>query len=165
MLDLSWLPNLGENRPDLFALQWEAIFEALAAIALLSLIVERFLSPIFESSWYIAKQKQWDVEGKGNYKAPIAFFVSLLACIAIGVDILAVISQSPKVSVVGFIFSAGVVAGGSKGSIKLFRDVLDFKSSAYRDYKNEGHSTTQVVPVVPVTPVVPVVPVTTSVQS
>lgn len=58
MLDLSWLPNLGENRPDLFALQWEAIFEASAAIVLLSLVAERFLYPIFESSWYIAKKSK-----------------------------------------------------------------------------------------------------------
>ena len=165
MFDLSMLPNLGENRPDLFAIQWDAIFEVLGAIVLLSLIVERFLSPIFESSAYIKKQRQWDSEGKGNFKAPIAFFVSLLACIATGVDVLAVMSQSPQASMVGFIFSAGVVAGGSKGAIKLFRDFLDFKSTAYRDYKNEGNPppSSSSSPNVPVGNPAPATPPTVSV--
>lgn len=167
MFDLSLVPNLGENRPDLFVLQWEAIFEALAAIVLLSLIVERFLSPFFESNAYIKKQRQWDLEGEGNYKTPIAFVVSFIACTATGVDILAVMSQSPSVSLMGLVFSAGVVAGGSKGSIKLFRDFLDFKSTAYRDYKNEAKPTDPNAPaahvVVTTTPATGIPPVSATV--
>jgi hypothetical protein len=40
-----------------------------------------------------------------------------------------------KVTVLGAIITGAVVAGGSKASIKLFRDVLGFKSTAQREYE------------------------------
>lgn len=142
-MDMNLLPALGDNRPDLFALQWDAVFEVAAAIVLLSIIVERFLAPVFESDFYINKQRVWDAQGKGNFKVPIAFALSVVTCLATGIDILAVIGQAPSPSYFGTIISAGVVAGGSKGSIKLFRDILGFKSSAYRQYQEDKAVETQ----------------------
>jgi len=33
----------------------------------------------------------------------------------------------------GYLLTAAIVAGGSKGAVKLFRDLLDWKSSAFRE--------------------------------
>jgi hypothetical protein len=40
-----------------------------------------------------------------------------------------------KTTPLGEVITAGVIAGGSKASIKLFRDVLGFQSSAYQERK------------------------------
>ena len=47
-------------------------------------------------------------------------------------DALAIIFSREETSWVGWLITAGVVAGGSKGSIKLFRDWLGWKSSAQK---------------------------------
>ncbi len=41
-----------------------------------------------------------------------------------------------KVTLIGAIITGAVVAGGSKASIKLFRDVLGFKSTAQKEYED-----------------------------
>jgi hypothetical protein len=64
-----------------------------------------------------------------------AFAVSLVVCLRWKFDALSMTILSDRISVIGQVVTAAVIAGGSKGSMKLFRDVLGWKSSAYADYE------------------------------
>lgn len=114
-----------------FGLDAEKVGEALGGIVVLSLIVERALSPILE--WRPVLDK---VKGK-NVKEPLAIAVSFAAVYYVGFDALAVIFNTGANSWIGYLATALVVAGGSKGSIKLFRDYLGWKSSARKDYEED----------------------------
>lgn len=48
-------------------------------------------------------------------------------------DAMAIIFSDERNSIIGYLLTAGIVAGGSKGSIKLFRDFLGWKSNAQKD--------------------------------
>lgn len=122
--------------PSEFVLPWDAVMDQLMLIVLLSIIIERALSVLFESIFFVnwsAKRKQ---QGNGNYKTLVASFVSVILTLTIGIDILAAVTDMSAPSVLGCVITGLVVAGGSKGSLKLFRDVLDIKSTAYRNYKS-----------------------------
>jgi hypothetical protein len=121
--------------PNLFHLNWERTFEVLTMIVIVSILVERGLSILFESRVFISKLKD-----KG-YKEIIAFVVSTAVCWRWDFDAISTILLKEKNTYIGFILTGAIVAGGSKGSIKLFRDLLGFKSSAYAEYK-EGKNAT-----------------------
>lgn len=119
--------------PSLFHLDWEQVSEVLATIVVLAFLVERALSPLFESERFLK------LDPKG-LKEVIAFIVSLVVCVAWKIDALSVILHGEKVRVIGEVLTAGVIAGGSKASLKLFRDVMGIESThskAYRAAKNE----------------------------
>ena len=65
--------------PNLFHLDYERVFEVLVTIVIFSFLVERALSVIFESRWFIniyeAKEKR-----KGM-KEVIALIVSIALCV------------------------------------------------------------------------------------
>jgi len=113
--------------PNLFHLDWDRTFEVLAAIVVLSMIVERALSLLFENRKLIDK-----FSGTGT-KELIAFFVSALVCFFWDFDAVSMIVLREETTRLGELITAGVIAGGSKGSIKLFRDVLKFRSGAYEE--------------------------------
>ena len=115
--------------PLLFGIKGDVVAEVLGTIVLLSLFIERALSPLFE--WRVVLNK---IKEKG-IKEPVAFVVSFLAVYFYKFDALAVIFSQESNSLVGYVITAAVVAGGSKGSVKLFRDWLDWKSSAQRDFE------------------------------
>lgn len=117
--------------PNLFHLDWERTFEVLATIVVLSLLVERALAPLFEHRAFIKKF------GEMGVKEPVAFLVALAVCLYWDFDAVSMIVLREKTSPFGTVVTAAVIAGGSKGSIKLFRDVLGFKSSAFADYEKE----------------------------
>jgi hypothetical protein len=112
--------------PNLFHLDWERLFEVLAAIIVLAFVLERALALIFEHRLYIDH-----VQGKG-LKEFIAFAAALLVCWAWKFDALSMILLREQTTFLGEAITAGVIAGGSKGAIKLFRDVLKIKSSHFK---------------------------------
>jgi hypothetical protein len=117
--------------PNLFYINYERTFEVLVTIVVLSMIVERTLSLLFESRPFIEKTK--NIHG---LKEAISFVVCVAVCIFWQFDALTIIIVSgDKMTIPGMILTGGIVAGGSKGSIKLFKDWLGFMSSAEKEKK------------------------------
>ncbi len=111
--------------PNLFHLDWERVGEVLAAIVVLSFILERALSLVFESKLFIKA-----FEGRG-VKEWIAGIVCIAVCIIWKFDAISMIVLTDHTTIFGEIVTGGVIAGGSKASLKLFHDVLDVRSSAH----------------------------------
>ncbi len=65
----------------------------------------------------------------------MALIVSFLVIYAYKFDAMAIIFNEEKNSLIGYLLTAGVIAGGSKGSIKLFRDFLGWKSAAQKEFE------------------------------
>lgn len=115
--------------PNLFHIDYERLFEVLLTIVVLSMIVERTLSLLFESRPFIRR-----TENTHGLRELISFIVSVAVCIYWQFDAVTIIIVSSDVMTVpGMVITGGIVAGGSKGSIKLFKDVLGFMSSAERE--------------------------------
>src|SRR6266568_4591217 len=104
--------------PNLFHLDWERVGEVLAAIVVLSFILERALAILFESQFFIKR-----FEGLG-VKELIASAMCIAVCIFLKFDALSMIILNDHTTVFGEIVSGAVIAGGSKASLKLFHDVL-----------------------------------------
>lgn len=125
--------------PNLFHLDWARTFEVLTAIVIMSFIVERFLSVLFE-----ARRLMPFFAGSGM-KELVAVGVSTAVCIYGNFDAVSMILLRETTAIPGEIITGGVIAGGSKASVKLFRDMLEFRSSAYEEYselRQNGASTT-----------------------
>ena len=110
--------------PNLFFLDWDRTFEALAGIIVLSFMLERALALLFENRIFVQR-----ASGKG-VKEPIAFAVAFAVCHQWQFDAVSIVLLSEQTSVVGELVTAGVIAGGSKASLKLFHEILGVKSSA-----------------------------------
>lgn len=117
--------------PSLFRIDWAILSEALAAIIVLSFFVERALSLVFEHKLYLDRLKD-----KG-LKEPIALALSYAVVSGWNFDALAVIMRSDENTMLGYLLTAAIVAGGSKASIKLFHDLLDVKSQTLRARQSE----------------------------
>ena len=74
------------------------------------------------------------IKDKG-LKEPVALIVSFLVIYIYQFDAMAIIFSKEKNSFVGYLLTAGIIAGGSKGSIKLFREFLGWKSAAQDEYE------------------------------
>lgn len=111
--------------PNLFHLNWERTFEAIALVIILAFIVERVLALLFESRWFIERVDRPGV------KELLAAALSVTVCIAWKFDALSIIILTPKTTMPGYILTGLLIAGGSKASIKLFHDLLNVKSTAY----------------------------------
>jgi hypothetical protein len=94
------------------------------AIVIASFLVERALALLFESRFFIKR-----AQGR-SLKELIAFVVGAGVCFYWDFDAFSMIFLKDKVTVLGMIITGAILAGGSKASIKLFRDLLGFKSSA-----------------------------------
>lgn len=116
--------------PNLFHLDWERLVEVLIAIMVVSVVLERALSIIFEHRLYV---KYIDQKG---FKEVISFIIALIVCIGWNFDAISMILTSDETKVAGEIITAGIIAGGSKGSVKLFREILNIKSTALREAEN-----------------------------
>lgn len=110
--------------PNLFHVDWSQLMEVLAAIVVLSFIVERALAIVFENEFYI------DRFGRLKIKELIAFGVAFFICYSWQFDVLSVLLRGERMTLVGQAITAAVVAGGSKASIKLFQDIMGVKSTA-----------------------------------
>jgi len=110
--------------PNLFHLDWDRLFEVLAAVVVLSFLLERVLAILFEHRLFI---KVFDQKG---IKEPIAFALALVVCRRWNFDAMSMTILADHTSFLGEAITAGVIAGGSKASVKLFRDVWKIKSTA-----------------------------------
>jgi hypothetical protein len=107
--------------PNLFHLDWDRVFEALTAIVVLSMFVERALIIVFEHRAY-----EKYLSGKG-FKAIIAFVFSFIICRYWEFDAVSIIFFKDQSVLWGYLLTAAVVTGGSKGAIKLFQETFDWK--------------------------------------
>ena len=114
--------------PNQFAINWATLFEMLALIILLAFVVERALAMVYESKPYVRISLKRKKEDKGDFKTLGAFTLSALVTILFQIDLVAVIMSHAHTSLVGELLTASVIAGGSKASIALFRNILDVKS-------------------------------------
>lgn len=115
--------------PNLFHLDWDRTFEVLAAIVFLSMFLERALSIIFESRTFINAFGDRPVP----VKEVIAFGVAVGICIRWHFDAVSMTILTERTSHFGEIVTAGIIAGGSKGSVALFRDWLGWMSTAQKE--------------------------------
>jgi len=116
--------------PNMFYIDWTRVSEVLVAIVIVSFILERGLALLFETRWFISRYKD------RSLKEPIAFIVAAFVCIFWEFDAVSAILLKEKMTVPGELITAGIVAGGSKASIKLFRDVLKLKSAAQQELED-----------------------------
>jgi hypothetical protein len=118
--------------PSLFRLDWSQVTEVLAAVVVLSFIVERALAPVFESKLFV------DRAASRGFKEPIAFGVALFVCWRWQIDVVSVVLHGDRVEGAGIVITAAVIAGGSKASLKLFRDVLGIESEHARQKRTRA---------------------------
>jgi hypothetical protein len=118
--------------PNLFYLDYERLFEVLVTIIVFSFFVERALSVIFETRWFIKMYESND-KRKG-LKEILALIVSIGVCIFWQFDAFSIVVVAySEMQPVGYVLTGLIVAGGSKASIKLFKDVMGFMSSAEKE--------------------------------
>ena len=130
-----FLPDQTPLDPNQFSAPWDVAFEVLAFIIILSFIIERVLSLLFESRAFLKYRKKQLELDMSPHKEMIAFLLSALTCWLYDIDLVAILMSHAYTSVFGILLTAGIVAGGSKGAVKLFREILGFKSGAYKDYE------------------------------
>ena len=120
--------------PNLFHLDYERLFEVLVTIVVFSFFIERALSVIFESRWFI-NMYEANKKRKG-LKEVVALIVSIAVCIFWQLDALSIIMVShTEMQIPGYILTGAIIAGGSKASIKLFKDMMGFMSHAEEERK------------------------------
>lgn len=120
--------------PNLFHLDYERLFEVLVTIVVFSFFIERALAVIFESRWFI-NMYEANKKRKG-LKEVIALIVSIAVCIFWQLDALSIIMVShTEMQIPGYILTGAIIAGGSKASIKLFKDMMGFMSHAEEERK------------------------------
>jgi hypothetical protein len=108
--------------PNLFRVDWEQTGEVLAMIVVLAFLVERALAVVFESKIYI------ETVGKAPLKELITFVVCFMICYIWSFDALSVVLHGDKLTLIGRAVTALVIAGGSKASLKLFRDIMGIEN-------------------------------------
>lgn len=119
---------------DLFHIDYERLTEVLITIVVLSFLIERALSVIFEHRWFIKL-----TETKKGSKELIASMASILFCWWQNFDGISIILQSSeKPTFFGILTTGLIIAGGSKASMGLFKDLLGFMSTAEKERKAQG---------------------------
>ncbi len=125
------IPDQTPIDPNQFALDWALLFELLALIIVLSFVIERALALFFESKLFVQFSLIRKKENKGDFKSLIAFVVSAVLTMLCQIDLVAVLMSHEHSSLFGELITAAVIAGGSKASIRLFKDILQIKSNEY----------------------------------
>jgi hypothetical protein len=108
--------------PEIASLDWNAILGALVAIVILAFFIERALALLFE--WRHFHNRL----GTTGVKEPLAFCVALLVTWQWQFDALSQVMGADQVTFLGEVITAAVIGGGSKASIKLFRDVAGVRN-------------------------------------
>ena len=117
--------------PNLFHLEWERVAEVLAAVVLMSFLLERALSLVFGNRYYVERMEDKHV------KEVISFVLSAAVCWYWDFDAVSMVFLKEQTTFFGILVTGAVVAGGSKGAIKLFRDVLGFRTTAEEELKSK----------------------------
>lgn len=125
--------------PNYFFIDWERLGEVLITIIVFSFFLERALSPLFESRFFINRFKE------KSLKELIAVICGFIICWLWKFDALSFVFPMEKTTIVGYIVTGSIIAGGSKASIKLFKDVMGVKSTgqALKDAEKEAKLTRQ----------------------
>lgn len=103
--------------PALFNIDWERLFQALAVVIVLAFITERALSVVFENK-YLSVFFQ-----RVHIKELIAIVLSYMIVSKFQFDLISIVLIGDQNTVLGYILTSAVIAGGSKASIKLFVDI------------------------------------------
>jgi hypothetical protein len=119
--------------PNLFHLDWDRTIEVLFAVAVVSVLLERSLSLVFEHRRFV--DSRFD---KGGLKELIAYALSFCICRGWSLDAISIILLSEQTTLLGEAITAGVVAGGAKASVKVFRDLWKIRSAAYAESREPG---------------------------
>jgi len=93
----------------------------------MSFLLERVLALLFESRFFI---KHF---AKRSLKELIPFIVCAIVCVLWDFDAVSMIFLKESTTVFGAIITGGVVAGGSKAYIELFRRVMGIMSTAEKE--------------------------------
>ena len=112
--------------PNLFYLNWDLLFEVFITLIFLSFIVERGLALLFETKFYVNR-----FGGKG-WKELLAFVASLVVCVFAKFDLVSILFVREAMHPLGYVITAALVAGGSKASVALFKDIWNTMSDAER---------------------------------
>ncbi len=112
--------------PNLFYLNWDLLFQVFMTIIILSFVIERALSLVFESKFYVKT-----LSGKG-FKPLFAFLVSFGVSFWVKFDALSILFARDKMHLIGYVITAAIIAGGSKASIALFKNLWNVMSDAER---------------------------------
>ena len=110
--------------PNLFYIDWERLFEVLISIIIFAFFVERALALVFESHLYTNRVKKY------RLKEFIAFALSYYVCWQWDFDAISIIFVQETVMIPGLIITAAIIAGGSKASIALFKNLRIIKGQA-----------------------------------
>jgi len=121
--------------PSLFSVNWEQTSEVLGMIVVLAFLVERALALLFESSLYVKRFSN------SNLKELVAFSVCFGICLYWKFDAVSVIMHGDKINPLGQAITAGVIAGGSKASLKLFRDIMGVESTVSKEKQKKPAQT------------------------
>lgn len=141
--------------PNLFYLDFMRVSEAIATVVVMALFVERGLSVLFENRWFMSKvlynmRRAKDMPDFdpatdpapdrivyaeprfGAAKELITVSLSFAVCWYWAIDVFSFIMpvMHEEVTLFGEFLTALIIAGGSKGAIKLFSDWMNLKSSA-----------------------------------
>ena len=103
--------------PNLFYIDWERLFQVLAVVIVLAFIIERSLAVLFENK-YVAL-----FFSKVHLKELVALLVAYFTVSLFEFDAVSIVMVGDENTTLGYILTAGVIAGGSKASIKLFVDI------------------------------------------
>ena len=135
--------------PNLFFIDYERLLEVLITIVILSFFIERALALLFESRFFVEltesglviieirkeRGESYDTVNKDKkavkgLKELISFAISVLVCVLWKFDAFSIILVSKEtMNVVGMIITGAIIAGGSKGSIWLFKNIIGWMSS------------------------------------
>lgn len=118
--------------PNLFHLDWERTAEAFTAIIVLSIFIERALALLIENKRFVARF------GDRAIKELIAFGASFAVCLYCDFDAFSIVMNREQNCIIGIALTAATVAGGSKGSIKLFHDVMGIKPDGKKGGGGKG---------------------------
>lgn len=109
--------------PVFFEINWERTLESLTLIVILAFVVERALTIVFENNFYEATLS------KLHIKPLFAFIVSFVICYYWEFDVLSIILVKSSMTSFGYVITAAVIAGGSKGALQLLRNVRMLKEN------------------------------------
>lgn len=101
----------------------------LFVLAILAFLIERGLAIIFEHDWYIAT-----FERVGGFKTVVAYAVSFSICWYYDFDLIATLLEPQSVTLLGIVITAGILAGGSAGAVKLMQDILGLSRKSRADF-------------------------------
>ena len=126
-----------------FAIPYSLLLEVLIVIVFLSFFIERALSVIFEWAIFIA---WYDPEDKEKTKKKgIKEFISI--AVSIGVvwfwkfDAITILFKShTEPQVYGYVITGLIIAGGSKASIKFFKETMGSMSTAEKLRKQRAQT-------------------------